>query len=369
MAKAFGIITSSAEHKVEGMQNYRSIGAFSFLGRYRIIDFPISNLSNSNIDRIQVYISSNPRSIVSTIGTGRHYNINSKRGNIQLCFPNESMVSAIYNTNINAFIENLDKLKEQHEEYVVIAPSCMVFKQDFDAFLQDHAKSGADVSVLYHKVTDGKTDYNHMNVVQLDGNRVTGITPDLCDKDEENVCMECYVMTKDQLLALIEQAQAISSIYSLADVINAKIGDLDVRAVEHTGFFAPITSLKAYYRANTALLDSEKADTLFDPKWPIYTRTTDSCPTQFFSGSEIKNSYISNGCLIKGTVQDSIIGHGVTIGKGAVVKNSVILAYTKIEDGAVIENQVVDKHSVITAGTKVVSDPDTIGYVRKRDIL
>ena len=98
MTKAFGIITSSAEQKVEGLQNYRSIGAFSFLGRYRVIDFPISNFSNSDIDRIQVYISSNPRSIVSTIGTGRHYNINSKKGRIQLLFPTENNLNEIYNT-------------------------------------------------------------------------------------------------------------------------------------------------------------------------------------------------------------------------------------------------------------------------------
>ena len=116
MARAFGIITSSAEQKVEGLQDYRSIGAFSFFGRYRIIDFPISNFSNSDIDRIQVYISSKPRSIVSTIGTGRHYNINSKRGKLQLLFPTEEKINDIYNTKINAVIENLEKIEGQHEE-------------------------------------------------------------------------------------------------------------------------------------------------------------------------------------------------------------------------------------------------------------
>ena len=108
MAKAFGIITSSAEHKVDGLQDYRPIGSFSFLGRYRVIDFPISNLSNSGIINQQVYIASKARSLIAHIGTGRHYNINSKRGRLQILPPTEEKVNDIYNTNIRAMYENLE---------------------------------------------------------------------------------------------------------------------------------------------------------------------------------------------------------------------------------------------------------------------
>ena len=128
MAKAFGIITSSAEHKVDGLQDYRPIGSFSFLGRYRVIDFPISNLSNSGIINQQVYIASKARSLVAHIGTGRHYNINSKRGRIQLLLPSEQKVNAIYNTNIQAMYENLEYIKRQSQEYVVIALMMLFFR-------------------------------------------------------------------------------------------------------------------------------------------------------------------------------------------------------------------------------------------------
>ena len=148
MAKAFGIVTSSPQHKVEGMQNYRSIGAFSFLGRFRVIDFPISNLSNSGINNIQVYITKKPRSLVAHIGTGRHYNINSKRGKIQIVVPDEELVNPIYNTNINSFFSNIEYIRKQSQEYVVIAPSCMIFTQNYDELLQQHAKSGADITLL-----------------------------------------------------------------------------------------------------------------------------------------------------------------------------------------------------------------------------
>ncbi len=369
MTRAFGIITSSAEQKVEGLQNYRSIGAFSFLGRYRVVDFPISNFSNSNIDRIQVYISSNPRSIVSTIGTGRHYNINSKKGRVQLLFPTEENLNEIYNTNINAFLENLEKIEGVHEEYVVITPSCMVFRQDFDEFLKDHQASGADISVLYHTVDDAKEGYSTCNKLILDGERVASISPCLGDNNIANIFMETYVMKKDLLLSLIHAAKATSSMYALSDIVNARAVELKIRAVEHKGYFAPITSLKSYHKANARLLDKKVADELFTDEWPIYTRTSDSCPTQFFPGSSVKHSVVSNGCTVKGSVEGSIIGRGVSIGEGAVIKNSVVLAYSKIGDGAVVENQVVDKYATIKDNTKVIAGAENPGYIKKRDII
>ena len=196
MAKAFGIITSSPEHKVAGMQDYRPIGAFSILGRYRVIDFPISNFSNSGIINLQVYISSKPRSLAAHIGTGRHYNINSKRGRLQLVFPVEEEFNQIYRTNIAALASNIDYIERQSQEYVVIAPSCMVFKQDFDALLQDHAQSGADVTLLYHNVDDAKHGYATCNELKLDGNRVKAIVPNLADEDNKAIFMETFVMKK-----------------------------------------------------------------------------------------------------------------------------------------------------------------------------
>ena len=369
MAKAFGIITSSADKKVAGLQNYRSIGAFSFLGRYRVIDFPISNFSNSNINNIQVYIASMPRSMVEHIGTGRHYNINSKRGKIQILFPDQTMANEVYNTNIKSFRRNIEQIKKMEKEYVVIAPSCMIFAQDFDALLQDHAESGSDITMLYHKVTDAKKGYSTCNVLDLDGNRVKGISACLSDKDEENIFMESYVMKTELLYDLMDRAAAISSIYSLSDIVNAELKSLDVRAVEHKGFFAPITSLRTYLKANLDLINPENSDDLFKKDWPIYTRTTDACPTQYYPTVSVKNSLISNGCIIKGTVENSVIGRGAVIEEGAVVKNCVISAYDKIGKGAVLENQVVDKYATIQDGTKVVAPETTPGYIKYRDRL
>ena len=111
MYKAFGIVSSSGRNiYVDGMQDYRPIGAFSFLGRYRVIDFPISNMTNSDIDRIQVYINNKPRSVVEHVGTGRHYNINSKSGKLQLLFSEHNNDNDIYNTDISCYLDNMESL-------------------------------------------------------------------------------------------------------------------------------------------------------------------------------------------------------------------------------------------------------------------
>jgi len=369
MAKAFGIITSSVEHKVDGLQDYRPIGGFTFLGRYRVIDFPISNLSNSGIINQQVYIASKPRSLVAHIGTGRHYNINSKRGRLQLLMPSEQKLNSIYNTNIQALYENLEYIKRQSQEYVVIAPSCMVFKQDYDKLLQDHVASGADITALYHMVHHAKEGYETCHIYDLLDGKVAAIRHNHGDEDVRAISMESYVMRTSLLIKLIGEARSISSMYNLADIINAKIGDLDVRAVEHTGYFAPITSLKSYYTANKQLLDPAKAAELFTPDWPIYTRTNDSSPSQYYDEAEVKNSLISNGCEINGTVIDSIVGRGVFIGKGAVIKGCYISAYTVIGDNVTLENQIVDKYVVINHENKIVAPDNDPGYIKYMDQL
>ena len=349
------------------MQDYRPIGAFSILGRYRVIDFPISNFSNSGIINIQVYIAKKPHSLVAHIGTGRHYNINSKRGKIELVFPSDEELNPIYQTNIAAMASNIAHLERQSQEYVVIAPSCMVFKEDFGKLLADHAESGSDITLLYHNVTDAKHGYSTCNELILDGNRVKHIVPNLADEDNKAIFMETFVMKKSLLLDLIKKAQETSSMYSLANIVNHLAGSLDLRAVEHKGFFAPITSLKSYFFNQLRLKDYKIASELFTPDWPIYTRTSDSAPTRYFEGASVKDSMISNGCKIKGTVENSVIARGVEIEEGAVVKNCAVLAYVKIGAGAVLENQVIDKYAQISDGRKIVTDMEHPGYIKHSD--
>ncbi len=371
MSQAFGIVTSSATHiNVEGMQDYRPIGAFSFLGRYRVIDFPISNMSNSGIDRIQVYARQKPRSLAEHLGTGRHYNINSKRGKLQLLFSETSSANDFYNTDIAAFYENIEIIERMHQPYVVIAPNYMVYTQNFDTLLETHIASGADITLLYHKVDNARDAYLNCDVLNLNKQKgVDSIEKNRGNKKDRSIFMDTYVMKKDLFVDLIKKAKKLSSMYTLPQIVNIECSELDVRGIAHRGYFATITDFKSYYDANIALIDFNQATDLFDPKWPIYTRTTDSCPTQYFDGAQIKNSVVSNGCRIEGTVENCVIGRGCQIKKGAVVKNSVVLANTIIGKDVHVENQVIDKWAQVIHAKEIIADPERPGYVKRDDIV
>lgn len=371
MAKAFGIINFAGNHiQVYGMQAYRPVGAFSFLGRYRAIDFPISNMTNSGIDNIQVYIRRKPQALVAHLGTGRHYNINTKKGKLQTLFSDFGMGLTIYNNDIAAYLENIEYIESMHQPYVVIAPSYMIYTQNYDELLQTHIESGADITMLYHIVENGKE--NFLNCTVLDLNRQKGVLsmePNHGTAQKRNIFMDTYVMKTELFLELVHKAHNTSSMYTLADIVNASCNELDIRGVSHHGYFASISDFKSYYDANLSLIDSKNAYNLFKDNWPIYTKTSDSCPTQYFESAEIKNSVVSNGCLVEGTLENSVVGRGCSIQEGAVVKNCVVLPGAFIGKDVHIENQVVDKHAKIVHAKEIISEPGNPGYIRRNDTL
>ena len=264
MYKAFGIVNSSSRNiRVEGLEDYRPIGAFSFLGRYRMVDFPISNLSNSGIDRIQVYVKEKPRTLVSHIGTGRHYNINSKSGRLQVLFTDSDQRNNIYNTDIASYYENMECIKEMHHPYVVITPDYMVYTADFSKLIEQHIQSEADITLLYHAVDNAKDAYLNCNILNLNKQKgVLSIEPNHGNAKNRNIFMDTYIMKKDLFIELIRKAKAISSAFTLADIINELHDELDVRGVSHRGFFASITDFQSYYNANMDLIDIKAAQTL-----------------------------------------------------------------------------------------------------------
>ena len=371
MNKAFGIVNPAGNHIwVEGLQSYRTIGAFSFLGRYRAIDFPISNMSNSGIDQICVFVRNNPRSLVEHIGTGRNYNINSKNGKLRVLFADDSSDNPIYNTDIAAFAENVEIIERMNQEYVVIAPDYMVYAQNFSSLIDEHIDSGADITLLYHTTDNAKEQFLNCDLLNLNRQKgVLSIEKNRGTAKNRNIFMDTYIMKRDLLLELINKAHSISSMYTLAQIVNNQIEDLDVRGVSHRGFFAALSDFKSYYEANLALIDYQSAISLFDKEWPIYTRTNDSCPTKYGKTADVKFSAISNGCIIDGTIENSVLGRGCTIEKGAVVKNCVLLPRTYIGKDVYIENQVVDKGAKVVHAKEVLSPSSKPGYIRRNDTI
>ena len=252
----------------------------------------------------------------------------------------------------------------------MIAPSYMVYTADYSAFLKTHIESGADITLMYHSVDNAKDHFPNCQTLNINKQKgVLSMEPNLGNAKNRNVFMDTYVMKKDLFLDLVQKAHKLSSMYTLADIVNESCEELDVRAYPHRGYFATISDFNSYYEANLELIDLKKATDLFHDNWPIYTRTNDSCPTQYFEGSKVTSSVISNGCLIEGAVENSVIGRGCTIKEGAVVKNCVIGADVVIGKGVHAENLVIDKHARLIRGKRIIASPDKPGYIKRGDRL
>ena len=367
MCNAFGIVNfEGPDVYVKGMQDYRPVSAFSFLGRYRLVDFPLSNMSNSGVNHIKVFVNNNPRSLIEHLGTGRHYNINSKRGKLHI-LPSCGN-SELYSTDINSFMNNMGAIEDVNYPYVIITPAHMVYRQDFSILLDTHIESGADVTILYQNVDNAKESFINCDVLNLNKQKgVLSIEKNRGNSKTRSISMETYVLSKDLFMDLVKKAANVSSLYWFRDIVNDECTELDIRGVAHRGFVSCISDFRSYFTGSMDLLDYEKALDLFKPDWPIYTRTNDSCPTQYYSDVTVKQSMISNGCLIEGDVYNSVIGRGCVVKKGAVVKNSVILPGAVIGEDVHIENVVVDKAAKIVRKKDIIAQGDKPMYVKRND--
>lgn len=371
MCDAFGVVVFAGDNvHVDGLQDYRSIGAFSFLGRYRVIDFPLSNMSNSGIDNIQMYVKQFPRSIIDHVGTGRHYNINSKRGKFSILFGDQSNGSSLYKTDIASFNNNRMAIEAMSQKYVVIASDYMLYSVDYNDVIEEHINTGADITMIYKNVDTAKSEFINCDSLTLNKqNGVLSIEQNRGNYKTRNISLESYVMSKDIFLAMIDQAVNTSSLYWMRDILNDACKFLDVRGYPYKGYLAGVNSFRKYYRANMGLINPMERKKLFREDWPIYTKTNDSAPTHYFATGKAVGSVVSNGCCIEGEVENSIIGRGCYIKKGAVVKNSILSPGTIIGEDVHLDYVVTDKKVVISQVKDVCGEENQPAYVKRNDRL
>ncbi len=366
---ALGIINfEDSVAQIDGLGAHRPIPAIAFLGRYRIIDFVLSNMTNSGIDNVQVYCKEKPRNLIEHLGTGSHYNINSKRGKLRILYGEKTFSSAVYNNDVANFVLNMQYIEEDSNPYVVVAPSYFVYSLDYHQVLKAHEKSGADVTVVYTKTNEAKTSFLGCDTVTVDKEgKITAFDKNRGNTKNKAVSLECYVMTKMLFVKLVKEAAATSSLYWFKDILRDKVGALDIRGYGIKGFVGCINSLQEYFRLSMLLRDRNVAQGLFKAGWPVYTQTNDSAPSRYEEGASIKGSVVANGCLIEGSVENSIIGRGVTIRKGAVVKNSIILSEALIDEKAKLDHVVVDKYAIIHHVKELKGTDEELVYVERRD--
>jgi glucose-1-phosphate adenylyltransferase len=222
--------------------------------------------------------------------------------------------------------------------------------------------------MCYYNAKDAKTSFLGCDVVKLDKFKtVKGLEKNRGKLKSQTVSMEAYVMTKKLFIELVKKAADTSSLYWFKDVLADSVDELNIKGYQVKGYVACLNSLPEYFRVSMDLIDHKTALQLFKSGWPVYTQTNDSCPTTFAEGSKVSSCVVANGATIDGTVEHSIVSRGVTIRKGAVVKNCILLPGAYIGENAKLDHVVVDKYAIVHHIKKLEGTDAEPVYVARRD--
>ncbi|MGT2910892.1 glucose-1-phosphate adenylyltransferase subunit GlgD [Streptococcus cameli] len=351
------------------VMDHRGVQAYGFLGRYRLIDFVLSNMSNSGITEFQVYMPAKMRSTIQHVGTGKHYNINSKRGKLRL-LNSAKDPNSIYQHDIKAFADNIHYIENSDKEYVLISPSYFIYSQDFSKIQEEHIKTGADITVLYKNVTEAKDSFIGCQTLKFgDDRRVIQFEENHGKYKNRPVSLECYFMKRTTFLELIDRAKRVSSLYWLKDILRDVVGQYKITGYAHRDYVACINTVSAYFQTQLELIDRDTRKLLFKNNWPIYTQTSDSSPCLYGPLAEVKGSLISNGTHINGQVENAVIDRDVVIEEGVVIKNSIILNGVVIKSGANIENAIIDKATKIIHPVDIKGSETAPAYIKSYQII
>ena len=376
-ANALGILfPNSYDSLVPDLVSERLMASIPFASRYRLVDFILSSMANCGIDNISLIVRRNYHSLMDHLGSGREWDLTRKNGGLNLVPPFAEKTVSIYNGRVEALASILDFLKEQKEKYVVMADTNLAVNFDFNALIQAHMDSQADVTVAYREEPLPGDLTGHRDIgkslyytLAIDNGRVTKMYMNSKEPGVQNFSMNIYIIDRELLIDQINTAYVRGQVFFERDILAPQIGRLNVQAFRYDGYVARISSMKSYFDENMKMLDDANVNALFSAGNPIYTKIRDDNPARYINGSKVSNIMAADGCIIEGEVENSILFRGVKVGKGAWVKNCVLMQDTVIEAGASVEYAVTDKNVTITKG-KDIKGTDTFPvYVAKYQIV
>ena len=355
MAKtAIGVIfTNLHEENVPELVRKRTMASIPFGGRYRLIDFALSNMVNSDITTVGLMTSNNYRSLIDHIGSGKDWDLARKDGGLILLPPFSDKHDKLYTTRLEALCSLTGFLSHRTEKYVVLTDCDGVAKFDIADIVEYHEEKNADITLVtkYGKVAK-RSDF--LLIESEEDGRVCEIKhkPHLEEGAKAEIFINVMVINRQFLLNIIEEAVTHGYTSFESDILIKQLQSLKVYRYDFQGYYAGIDSMSAYFKHNLELLEKDIRDELFGAR-DIYTKVRDSAPSKYGENAVVKNSLISDGCVIEGIVENSILFRGVKVGKGAVVKNSIVM-----QDNIIGEN--TSLNCVITDKNVVISDRKTL---------
>lgn len=365
MINCVGIINLDGnESKMGELVVNRPLASIPIAARYRIIDFVLSNMTNSGIDCIGIFAKNKSRSLIDHLTNGKPWDLNRKKDGLRVF--NFGEHDPAYE-DVHNFADNIEFLKHSRKEYVLLAPSYMICNIDYEEVLEYHKNSGKDISIVYKNVKKPQNSFDDCGVLNFnDAGDVISIGENIGRSDEANISMEMYVMKTYLFMDIVDECIRTGMYRKVKDYIKENLDKLSVNGYEFTGHLECINSLKSLYDANLSLLNRRISKEIFNEERPIYTKTKDEAPTHYTSDSHVVNSIIANGCYIKGEVENCIIGRRVYIEEGVKLKNCVIMQNSVIEKNAVLDNVIADKGTEIKAEEKLIGSQLYPLFIKKR---
>ena len=375
-ANALGIIfPNSYDSLVPELVAERLMASIPFAGRYRMVDFVLSSMVNAGIDNISVIVRKNYHSLMDHLGSGREWDLTRKNGGLNIVPPFAEKTVKVYNGRVEALASILDFLKDQKEKYVIMSEANLAANFDFKAMLNAHIESGADVTLAYaqEEIPEGLIKPFDVNkdlyyTLDIEDGRVREIQINPEEPGIQNLSLNIYIIERELLISQISAAFVRGYVYFERDILAPQLDKLNVRGYKFGGYIARISSIKSYFDENMKLLDEENLDALFGCNH-IYTKIRDDNPTRYIKGAKAKNIMAADGCIIEGEVENSVLFRGVRVGKGAKVKNCVLMQDTVIEPGVNVEYIISDKNVTITADKEIKGTDSFPVYVAKYQVV
>ena len=367
MGNVLGLVFANMHDTTLGdMTKNRTMGSVMFGGRYRLIDFPLSNMVNSGISEVGVITKSNYQSLLDHLGSAREWDLARKKGGLYILPPFGNVESTLYRGRIEALYGAMSFIKHSRAKYVILSDCDVVTNIDYKPIVAAHIESGADITAVAHTGVYSSDDIKTSTVFNVDADK--NVTSVLINPDISGTCttsLNVFVMSMDFLIETVNDAMARGNVSFERNILQEKCRELKIKIYEYDNYFSKLNSPESYFKSNRALLEPENARKLFVPKRSIYTKVSDNAPVKYDLDSKVSNSLIADGCIIEGEVENSVLFRGVKVGKGAKVKNCILMQGTVVGDNAELNYLITDKNVSICENHILTSSPQYPMYVGK----
>ena len=356
--EAFGLIfTGEANPYMRDLVLSRAVAAVPFGGRYRCIDFPLSNLVNTGIRNVGLIVQRNYHSLMDHLGTGKEWDLNRKRDGLFLLPPFSTKDNTgVYRGDIDAFHSVMQYIRRSNQKYLIICGSHTVFNTTFDAILKQHRETGADITIMYNEDPRFFPEEQNRDLRLLlndDGMTINGLEWNPRHPGSNFRSCEINVIDKDLFEDLVEEAYSRGYVDFVRDIMLQKTKELKMMGWRYDGYVARIDSVNTYFMHSMELLNAFAAKDLYNMRHPIYTKVKDEIASKYGDTADVHNVVMADGCVIDGTVENSIVFRGVTVERGAAVKNSILMQGVTVGAGAVLDHVILDKNVTVNAGRQL----------------